>query len=329
MTVGPRCRAVNVALVVALIAGCGDASSTTDPDAAAKDDSEPADAPADATPDTGASSRLFRVWHWNIAGNTMHQGSTTDGLIDVMADSIMLNNADVVSVNEICQTQYDALLAALQSRGWPIDPMNCSRFAVARMAGTGVCQQTAYGIALFSKAPLGTADVVALTDANASERRQLLCAPLVDRPHTWLCTTHLTNDAAYTASQVQEVRMKLATYLSVGGTVIVAGDLNLEPNNAALDSVYSSNVQTSVNGNNGGAYRELDDADSSNCLGYGEQTFGGVGVCGIGKKIDYVFVSEAALAGGYELDSHAVPSCGTSACSDHRMIEGTVTLLAP
>ncbi|MGW1059535.1 endonuclease/exonuclease/phosphatase family protein [Micromonospora rubida] len=80
---------------------------------------------------------------------------------------------------------------------------------------------------------------------------------------------------------------------------------------------------------NTGFCRELDDLDSR-CVGYGETTVGAGstgGLCGLGNKIDLIFVRENRLAGSYTADSLAIPTtCTIGACSDHRVVTGTVTV---
>ncbi|MFF6776808.1 hypothetical protein ACFY8W_25120 [Streptomyces sp. NPDC012637] len=50
--------------------------------------------------------------------------------------------------------------------------------------------------------------------------------------------------------------------------------------------------------------------------------------CGGYAEIDHVFVRGSALAGPYGGDSLAVPTVctGVAACSDHRLLVGTVTV---
>lgn len=112
-------------------------------------------APEELGPITGqqeqavATTQTYNIWHWNIAGNTLHNASTTDGLIDIIANSIVSNGAHFVTLNEVCRNQYDALISALRSRGWPVDTTNFARFVTTRAANTGVCQGYAYGNVLF------------------------------------------------------------------------------------------------------------------------------------------------------------------------------------
>ena len=94
-----------------------------------------------------------------------------------------------------------------------------------------------------------------------------------------------------------------------------------------MNRIYSSMLDTRVNGDNVGRYRELDDRDPV-CLGHGERTTPRTdgGACGEGPKIDYVFVRQNRVVGDYSADALNIPeSCG-GACSDHRPLAGTVTL---
>jgi hypothetical protein len=88
-----------------------------------------------------------------------------------------------------------------------------------------------------------------------------------------------------------------------------------------------------------GLFRELDDNDPHNCLGYGEWTADDATVspspCGTLRKIDMIFVPEAALAGAnsYSADSPAISTnCDRTTtspdgrCSDHRILIGTATV---
>ena len=276
------------------------------------------------------TSHMYRIWHWNVAGHSIHKGSTSDGLIEIIANSIVANNADFATLNELCRNQYDELIDELRTRGWPSDDGNFARFATARAAGTNVCQDYAYGIALFSKLPLNSATTIDLVDGNALEHRKMLCAPLAARPHVRLCTTHVTTDSTYQPGQFQTILSKLDGYFAQDDSVILTGDLNVQPGSALLNPFYSAAVDTAVNGNNSGSLRELDDSDPAHCPGYGEQTFGTTGgACDVGRKLDYIFVPEERMNGAGEADSHAIPQCGSIDCSDHRMLEGSVKLYAP
>lgn len=273
----------------------------------------------------------YNLWTWNVAGWKMHRGSTTDGLISALTDSIRNRNAHFAGLNELCWSQYKAIQANLRNSGWPQDSTNFSRFEASLDT---VCNGEPFGNALFSKAPLGTANRFTLPSDGTAERRTLLCAPLANQPHLRFCTTHITpsneviNGQKINEQQLNYVLDRLENFNTAGDTVLIAGDFNAQPNYARLDGWYSSSLDVSNNTNNRGHYRELDDLDSR-CVGYGELTVADGdtgGPCGLGSKIDLIFVREDRLAGGYTGDSLAIStSCG-GPCSDHRIVIGTVTV---
>lgn len=289
--------------------------------------------PATVAPAQAAVPRTYKVWQWNVAGNTIHDGSTTDGMVDQAAASIVNREADFAGFNELCQGQYDALVSKLRAKGWPADPQNFARFEPSRQAGNAsVCNGEAFGNGLFSRRPLGTADRITLPDDGTAEKRKLLCAPLTDDTKTRFCTTHITTSQSFNVAQLESVRRKLEEYHTAHEIALIAGDFNAQPHYGRLNSFYAPSLDVPNNGNNTGAYRELDDNDTGNCLGYGEWTAdgtpGAVPPCGGNAKIDLIFARESALAGPYSEDSLAIStSCtGVTACSDHRIIVGTVTV---
>ncbi|MCX2182852.1 endonuclease/exonuclease/phosphatase family protein [Streptomyces sp. SKN60] len=279
------------------------------------------------------SPRTYTVWQWNVAGNTIHHGSTTDGLVTQAAASVVNRSADFAAFNELCQGQYSALVDELRAKGWPQDAQNFARFEPSRAAGNAaVCGGEAFGNALFSKRPLGAAARFALPDDGTAEKRNLLCAPLTDGTATRFCTTHITTSQDFNVAQLEFVRQKLEEYAGAGETALIAGDFNAQPHYGRLNSYYAPSLDTPNNSNNTGRYRELDDNDADHCLGYGEWTAdgtpGATPPCGGYAKIDHIFVRESALAGPYSADSLAISTActGVAACSDHRILVGTVTV---
>ncbi|MFI6497330.1 endonuclease/exonuclease/phosphatase family protein [Nonomuraea typhae] len=284
---------------------------------------------AAATPAQAATP--YRILHWNVAGNTLHKGSTTDGLIAAATSRIRGSGAAFASLNEVCRQQFDALIKSLRAAGWPADPANFARFETALPGRSGgPCQGEDYGIALFSRKPLGAADRTTLPD-DGDEPRKLLCAALRDQPRTRFCTTHSTFVDAYRLPQLTAVFGKLDAYRARGEQVIIAGDFNAAPDFGRMNRFYSSQVDTPNNGGNYGHYREVDDADAANCPGYGARTVeaaDGGGPCRTGTKIDMIFAHEDDyVAGSSSGEARPSPvSCGGRACSDHRILTGTVTL---
>ncbi|MFC5724946.1 endonuclease/exonuclease/phosphatase family protein [Streptomyces gamaensis] len=288
-------------------------------------------APAVAAP-AAEGTATYTVWEWNVAGDAMNHNSTTNGMVGAAARSIQNRGADFVALNELCASQYRALVDSLRTAGWPEDSTNFARFEGAYPAGKAACGGEEEGIAIFSKRPLGPADRFTLPDDGQREKRKLLCAPLKDKSHMRFCATHLTFVDAFRKPQGDYVRDRLDDYYAKGDTVVVAGDFNMQPDWGRMDEWYSTAVNTPNNGRNTGRYRELDDNDPVNCPGYGESTVstadpGDLSPCGTGKKIDFIFVREDRIAGEYS--AHALaPStaCGGGLCSDHRVLTGSVTV---
>lgn len=314
-------RMITAILVpLALILGSGTAAVAT---------TTTATATATATANTTAE-RTYNTWVWNIAGWTMNDSSTTNGLIKAITDSIINRTADFAALNEVCLGQYQAVIQRLRDLGWPEDDSNFARFETSHSTS---CKGGAMGNAIFSKAPLGTALRYTLPSDGSSEDRTLLCAPLLTMQKMVFCTTHITPSNAIidgkniNEQQLDEVHGLMETFNGLGMTAILAGDLNNEANDARLNKWYSSSVNTQHNSANYGSYRELDDTDTR-CVGYGETTFGNndEGPCGLGRKIDFIFVRENRLAGSYDGDSLSISTVCGGPCSDHRIVIGTATV---
>ncbi|MEU6658439.1 endonuclease/exonuclease/phosphatase family protein [Streptomyces sp. NPDC046821] len=274
----------------------------------------------------------YRVWQWNVAGNAVHHGSTTDGLVEAAAASLVHRRIDLASFNELCYGQFQRIRDELTARHWPVDPRNFGRFEPSLPSGDpAVCQGDAYGIAVFSRQPLGTADRWTLPDDRRREKRKLLCAPVTGGPRIRLCTTHITvsrdtgpGGVPDDVAQLTYVLDRAERYHAAGDTVVLAGDFNAQPDDARLNAYYTSSAGT-------GHYREIDDNDPDHCPGYGEGTVDvepeAAPSCGGKAKIDMIFVREDVLS-AHDGDSLAIPtSCaGSRPCSDHRVLTGTVTV---
>ncbi|MFJ9924149.1 endonuclease/exonuclease/phosphatase family protein [Streptomyces rubiginosohelvolus] len=286
-----------------------------------------------------SSAGTYNVWQWNVAGNTYHGGRSDTNMVSLASTSMVNRDADFAAFNELCRGQYDELINQLRGKNWPQDDTNFARFEASRQAGDpDVCGGDAYGNAIFSKRPLGTADRLTLTSDGTREARNMLCAPLANGSGVRFCGTHLTTVNAIKYKQIDDIRNYMENRHKDGEKVLTAGDLNVQPHYPSMNSVYSAAVSSNGNVDNFGAYRELDDADASNCLGYGETTTDIATTgnpCGRGPKLDFILVRETALASAssYSADTLATSTdctpvkTGTNGlCSDHRIVTGTVTL---
>lgn len=308
-----------------------------DPPDDSEEPDEP-DEPAEPDPPTGPLTRTYRILHWNVAGNKVNQARTNTGMIPELIRFIDSHNAHFVGLNEICRSQFDEIKARLERRGWPQNAQHFARFAASIPASGMPSRCGAFGNAIFSKLPLGTATRVELPSDGTRESRYLLCAPITTLNHLRFCTTHLTPKIAdgHNRRQVNKVFQTLENYYERGDTVIVTGDFNTEPNAASMDAVYAPGVNTPNNRNNHGNYRELDDNDAAHCRGYGQATgqYASGGACGKGRKIDYIFVRANRVVWNadtpYTASARALNrNCGAGnneLCSDHRMLTGRVTV---
>jgi endonuclease/exonuclease/phosphatase family metal-dependent hydrolase len=357
-----------LAALAVVTAGCLLPARGADAPAPAATEPAAATAAAAAMPPAAAQStagevrtatvRQYRLWQWNVAGDSIHQGSVSDGLIGTAVSSIVASGTDVAVLNELCAQQFRALQAGLVAAGWPQDAGDFAAFQATSTGVPTVCGGEDFGIALFSAAPLGPVDQVTLPADGSGADRGLLCAPLWALPAMRFCTTHITTSSAPAAggqpanvAQLRTVLERLQAYHATGSTVLIAGDFNAQPDYHRLDDWYAASVDGPANAGNTGALRELDDADPAHCPGYGDWTAtgpagstppcsGGATTCRPGDatgcaKIDLAFVREDDLAGPYSADATAIPATcpgvpektgvyAVGSCSDHRVVTGTV-----
>lgn len=344
------------ALVVLFAAGCQSAS----PDAEAELSTGP-------DPDLGVTeAQDYSVWHWNVAGSAIHHGRTDTGLIENAIKSITAARPDFISFNEICQDQYEVLVARLaEAEGWA-QPYAHARFSVTRAPATGICEGGGFGNALLSTHELGPSkeyllpkDYTSAEKARAVaagrdvEDRKMLCAPLRDRPRMKFCTVHITgsNRPMPTAGgsstkkkingqQLTAVGRVLDSFAKARQVYLVAGDFNAQPD---LDQYKRLKPLLTK-------HTELDDANTSHCPGYGNWTAlppprksKGPPACGPHPKIDLIIARGKLPEGSYSAKALKIPG-GCEAvgpddqitlpvtrvnCSDHRILTGRATVQVP
>jgi endonuclease/exonuclease/phosphatase family metal-dependent hydrolase len=263
------------------------------------------------------------VWTRNVSGWVIHRGSATTGLVPVVTSSIRQTNADLVAVNELCWDQYRAIQADLAASGWARTG-NFSRF---ESQDDDICNGRPFGLAIFSRAPLGRASrhVLTVDPQDQGERRKLLCAPVAGR-RLRFCTTHIS-PYALLDTQLHEVRLRVEAFAAAGDTVLIAGDFNSEPHHERLDAWYAATLDTARNRGNRGGFRELDDVDPD-CPGHGEGTRVDTdgGPCRTGTKIDLIFAPQGRIVGPHRADSLPISTACGGPCSDHRIVHGRVTV---
>lgn len=213
---------------------------------------------------TTATQANYRVFHWNIAGGK-ENGCQTAGITRAVRRFVNQHNADFVGLNEVCRSQYEAIREALRQHWGKGRNANSSAYV-----GDGT--DRVVGNAIFSR--FNIEDVTRLkVGEDRYGDRNLLCGKVRNQPHLRFCSVHLTPGDATARVQLGRVKDRIEQWWqNRNDTVILAGDLNLLPNDPGLNSIYHRNANTRNNGNNTGRYRELDDNDAGHCRGYGERS---------------------------------------------------------
>lgn len=249
--------------------------------------------PADADTPPGTLSIL----QFNMCGNACE---TRFAVVDDLAAEIASRGRQpfVVTLNEVCRSQYDRLLANLPYRGHfqPTVPNRC-------------WDGSDYGLAvLVRSSDVAYAGSEPLPAPAGGEPRMVTCVrtALVGRPLV-ACATHLDTDPANTAGQVAAVAHHAGGYRA-GAAVVVGGDFNTTPGRPALAAMDAGFVEADA----------AHDAFTGGCSRAGCGG-GGPGYAHPTRKIDYVFLSRGDFTG--------ISALVTSAShSDHAPLWATATL---
>jgi endonuclease/exonuclease/phosphatase family metal-dependent hydrolase len=202
----------------------------------------------------------------------------------------------VVTLDEVCRSQYDRLVADLRYSGH-FEPTVRDR----------CWDGSDYGIAILLRT--GSVDYLGswpLPSPAGGEPRTLSCVRATLRSQPLVgCVAHLDTDPANTPSQVAAVAARTAGFTA--DSVVVGGDFNATPDSAAMDPMY-------------GAFDEAEPVRG------GEFTGGCVVTrCGSRpgyhhptRKIDYIFLSRGDFADRAAETTDAPHS-------DHTLLWATVT----
>lgn len=284
----------------------------------APEEEEPSDAGV-ITPEVTAVERTYQVLQWNIAGGK-ENGCRTDLITRAVRRLAKDHALDFIGLNEVCPGQHEAIRDALRAE-WGLGAAAPFSAYVGdgtgRVVGNGIYSRL--GFDAVTKLQLGV-------DQYGS--RNLLCGRTTAERRLRFCGAHLSVSDVTASSQVRTVLGRLEQWWAdFNDTVLLTGDLNLQANHPGLDPVYSADVDTKNNRNNGGRYHELDDADPAHCPGYGERSTPGTagGPCQLGGKIDFIFVRQNRIvADTYSAETLNIPDDCTGPCSDHRPVIGSV-----
>jgi endonuclease/exonuclease/phosphatase family metal-dependent hydrolase len=231
----------------------------------------------DARGDRATASRSFRLVSWNV-----HSAVTRDGRLDPAAvvAAIVAERADVVVLQEV-------------ARGWPIaGQLDLATWFTVRLdmtAAWGPAADGRFGNLLLSRFPIVRSRSWSLPFGDGSQRRSAVMAEIDVGSHAVsVIGTHLEGGTHRTrALQVRALLSGLPTTANV----VVAGDLNAQPDDPDLSLVRA-----------GGLRSVQDEAGLGQVSTAREPDFPG-------DRVDWIFVGDAI--------SIADVTIGTADVSDH------------
>jgi endonuclease/exonuclease/phosphatase family metal-dependent hydrolase len=236
------------------------------------------------TPARAVTGGPYRIFQFNFCGNAPScpvQGST-GAPVDALVASIAAYRPDLVTLDEMCQNQFDAVRSRLAIAGWSMT----GQFQVTDTMPDLYCTDHRYGIGVLTRGasarPVSACLAFCQSPTWQEERRYVLCLRTTLLLPTQVCAVHVGNDG-----QDQQLG-RLSAFLNrypASMPVLLGGDLNLPPTSRSLSRLYLSRDDAP-----GGQFEEA--AACSTRSGSGSQcnqpTLKGSPV-----KIDYVFGSAA------------------------------------
>ncbi|GAA3347017.1 hypothetical protein GCM10020358_60210 [Amorphoplanes nipponensis] len=266
-----------------------------------------------------------KVMHWNIAGAAINWGEET--IVDRVVTRATEQRVDVLSVNEICQQQFDKLTDKLRDAGWQMTGQfqTTNRYNVLCLDPSGLGGNE--GIAVFTRGSVISQqryqfdDQYRLQPGSTGVGRGVACITtyLPGRSQNLkACTTHL--DTGWPDDTDRRAIKEVAELGRVFGPeaqqmpLILAGDTNISspPVTPDLGPLYPAPLGA---GDFNEAFQEENCTKVQPCL----IQQGGPPTFHSGRKLDYVFASRWHLTvpvGGARVDEN-VGTCDGDPCSDH------------
>ncbi|MFE1787496.1 endonuclease/exonuclease/phosphatase family protein [Streptomyces sp. NPDC059525] len=244
-------------------------------------------APALPTAPAHAAGAPLRVVSYNICGNMCSAAPYDNGkrLDSVVAQASATGwNADQLFLQEVCEPQYDEILARLAPQGFQ------GHYGATLSGLPKVCGGHPYGNAVLVRGTVGATADLDLTVGGESEPIRVPCVRNVLRgTANWACSVHLYwDDGTRAAPEARRLAEQAGAWRDQGLPVLLAGDFNHSPHTATTEPFYSAGFV---------------EADPGNA-----PTFGA-------KKIDYVFFGYPDLT---RREAEVLPL--DPAVSDHRML---------
>jgi endonuclease/exonuclease/phosphatase family metal-dependent hydrolase len=244
---------------------------------------------------------------FNICGNACVSGAL--GVVENLADTIRRRRPAAVTLNEVCENQYDRLTAGLAAYRGRFDPTGPRCRNGERYGNVVLIRTTSAGLVGSWELPSPAED----------ETRRLMClgAHVPPTPRLVVCVTHISNTSANVSSQVQAVAGHLRGLASADtDAVLLGGDLNADPSDPRLDPLYGTCDRP-------GIFHEVDSAgcesrsvinQASGSDVVNEDTYRD-------HKFDYIFLSAG--------DWSSFAADATTEASDHDALWATATLHSP
>jgi endonuclease/exonuclease/phosphatase family metal-dependent hydrolase len=277
--------------------------------------------------ETASANTSYRFLHFNVCGsvskdqNSQCNGGAVDGIALHVRAAIQDYKPYMVSLNEICRSQFNKMLWDLNSAGiWSMH----AHFTTTDTTTTN-CEGGGgdFGNAILVREPIfGTPVTTNLPHVESNEQRKVTCLVTALARGTVVCNTHIGTTEGYQEDQIIAVRNAVEPFVTDGTPTVLMGDFNVEPNerrtapepdHRLLDRIYDINYPDPYGF---GLFRELDDTHTSTtACRCGQAT-----TDSNTRKIDYIFVSRYDWTG---LTAYV----NSSLYSDHHQIRGTATLI--
>lgn len=254
--------------------------------------------PVSADPATAHAPAAHQTYlQFNMCGNACNHGDMA--VVHNLEHTIAADQPVAVTLNEVCENQYDSLRRDLPAFTGRFDP-------TGPRCGNG----TRYGNAVFVRG--SGLDVIGswqLPNPAGDETRRLSCV----RGHPAggaaliVCVTHISFKAGNIAAQIDAVA-GIVRALPGDEPVLLGGDFNTDPGDARLNPVYSNRYDAGA-----GTFTEADSAvsHSRTAPGVNENTFAKT-------KLDYIF-----LADGHWSAARATVVDAGGGLSDHSALLAT------
>jgi endonuclease/exonuclease/phosphatase family metal-dependent hydrolase len=233
---------------------------------------------------------------FNMCGNACNHGDLA--VARNLERTVTADRPVAVTLNEVCENQYDRLRAGLPGYAGRFDP-------TGPVCGNGA----RYGNAVLVAGPgLEPAGSWQLPNPAADETRRLMC---VRARGLVVCVTHISFAAGNIAPQIDAVAATLRAFPG-DEPIVLGGDFNTDPADERLNPMYSNRYDSGT-----GRFTEADSRTSRSRIGVdgvNDTTFAR-------HKLDYIF-----LADGHWSTARAAVVDAGHGLSDHGALLATTTV---